>query len=87
MSQKRFHTFSNGTEHLIWKDNNCFICAKGYDEKACEWRCAIEKAIDSDIVTQDLGLDETMAKRIGIEDGKSLSETLRCREFVNEVKQ
>lgn len=80
MTEKRFHTFSNGTEHVMWKDRNCFICAKGYDEIAREWRCDIEQEIDEDCL-DDGGVSAETAARIGYTNEIGLEQVFRCKEF------
>lgn len=53
--------FSNGSEFDEW--NRCDLCTKGYDEKAREFRCPIEKAVFDAMATGTMPL--ALAKRGG----------------------
>lgn len=47
MTQSRkYRPFSNGTEFMDWKDNNCDDCARGHYDEDNGYRCATQAAID-----------------------------------------
>lgn len=64
----RAYPFSNGSQYMDWKSSNCEAnegCHKRYDEKAQDWRCDIERAIDNAYM-DDGTIDREMAVRMGM---------------------
>lgn len=57
--------FSNGTQFMGWKWNNCARCTRGYDNN--NWHCDIEYALDLAYVTTGYVPDE-IANRMGKEE-------------------
>ena len=78
---KAFIPFSNGTEAMIWLDNNCDSCYKGrFYKRGSEpkdYRCRLYYWISLSMITGEMPM--RIAKRIGIEDDCL---ALRCQKFL-----
>ena len=38
--------FSNGSEYHEWRDNNCDLCKRGFDEDTGRYKCKYEQSLD-----------------------------------------
>lgn len=63
----RMSPFSNGSEFISWKAENCDDCVKRYDDESRKWRCDLEYAIDAACVG-DGTITTEIADRIGRND-------------------
>ena len=77
-SEPMMSPFSNGTDFMIWKFDNCDRCALGYSDAESRWPCTIEHAMDVAYIGNG-DLPVSVAERIGRQDGGRLNE--RCAEF------
>lgn len=77
---ERHTPFYCGTQRMDWKCHNCDLCTKGYDDKATQWRCDLEKKID-EAYMDDGSVDAETAKRMG-EPEDCRVYNWRCTEFV-----
>ena len=46
MSEKKVSPFSNGSEYIVYRDDNCDICKFGFDESTGVGSCKYERALD-----------------------------------------
>jgi len=77
MTEKRVHTFSNGTEYGGWESHNCHNCWKwsghrsdtpprsGDDVSIRRFNCTIDKAL-GEAYWGDGKVKESIAKRMGL---------------------
>ncbi len=67
--------FSNATEFMIWRGNNCSLCKKDYDFENQILHCDIEEAIST---ARFLGgeIDIDIAERANLPDVNN-----KCKEF------
>jgi hypothetical protein len=75
--------FHCGSQFHDWKAHNCDRCAKGYDYKATDWRCDLERKID-EAAMGDGSMPDDVSKRMGTpEDCRVYN--WPCTEFVEDT--
>ncbi len=72
---EKISPFSNSTDFMMWKSNNCDICKKDYDVENEIVHCDIEEAISIASVS-DGEIDNDIADRANLPDVNN-----KCKEF------